>query len=224
MIVAGHQPEFLPYMGFFSKISKADVFVIADNIQYRKKYFQNRNKIKTRDGWMWLTVPVITKGKFEQKINEVNINNSVNWRRRIWASISSNYKNAPYFRDYEELFKDVFSRDWDMLVELNETLLRCILKQLGIKVKTLRGSELGVSGKKTDLLIDICKKTGADTYLSGSGGKNYVDESKLKAHNLNHKFHEFQHPVYPQQFGEFLPYMSIIDLLFNVGEKAREYI
>ena len=99
MIVAGHQPEFIPYMGFFSKISKADVFVIVDHIQFNKKYFQNRNKIKTREGWMWLTVPVITKGRFEQKIREVEINNSLNWQRKHWASITLNYQKAPFFKE-----------------------------------------------------------------------------------------------------------------------------
>jgi len=224
VIVAGHQPEYLPYFGFFSKIAHADIFVIVDNIQYVKKNYQNRNRIKTHNGWIWLSVPVITKGRFEQNINEVEINNSENWRHKHLKTISLNYKKAPFFDEYIKLFEDIYSKEWQMLSELNEVIIRRIIKILGIDVKILKGSELGVSGEKTGLLVDICKKTGADTYLSGSGAKDYVVESMIEEHNLNHKYYEFKHPVYSQLHGEFIPNMSIIDLLFNCGDKSKEYI
>ncbi len=201
MIVAGHQPEFIPYLGFFSKISKADLFVIVDHIQFNKKYFQNRNKIKTREGWMWLTVPVITKGRFEQKICEVEINNSLNWQRKHWASITLNYQKAPFFKEHSGFFEEVYSKEWRLLSEFNEAFIRYILGQLELDVDVLKSSELGVTGQKTDLLIDICKKTGADTYLQGSGGRDYVEVEKFQDAGLNVVFHEFEHPTYPQQFG-----------------------
>ena len=224
MIVTGHQPEFIPYLGFFSKISKADIFVIVDNIQFKKKNFQNRNKIKTREGWMWLTVPVITKGRFEQKICEVEINNSLNWQRKHWASISLNYQKAPFFKEHSGFFEELYSKEWRLLSEFNEAFIRYIMGQLELDVDVLKSSELGVKGQKTDLLIDICNKTGADTYLQGSGGRDYVEVEKFQDAGLNVVFHEFEHPTYPQQFGEFMPNMSVIDLLFNVGPEAKNYI
>ena len=224
MIVAGHQPEFIPYLGFFSKISKADLFVIVDHIQFNKKYFQNRNKIKTREGWMWLTVPVITKGRFEQKIREVEINNSLNWQRKHWASITLNYQKAPFFKEHSGFFEEVYSKEWRLLSEFNEAFIRYILGQLELDVDVLKSSELGVTGQKTDLLIDICKKTGADTYLQGSGGRDYVEVEKFQDAGLKVVFQDFEPPTYPQQFGEFIPNLSIVDLLFNVGPEAKNYL
>ena len=181
MIVTGHQPEFIPYLGFFSKISKADIFVIVDNIQFKKKNFQNRNKIKTREGWMWLTVPVITKGRFEQKICEVEINNSLNWQRKHWASITLNYQKAPFFKEHSGFFEEVYSKEWRLLSEFNEAFIRYIMGQLELDVDVLKSSELGVTGQKTDLLIDICKKTGADTSPASRGSRrgSLADRSSL---------------------------------------------
>lgn len=223
MIVVGHQPEFLPYFGFFDKLSKADIFVIVDNVQYRKKYFQNRNKIKTANGWIWLTVPVITKGRFDQQINEVRINNSLNWEKKHLSSLEMNYKKAPYFEEYYPSIKEIYSRDWELLVDLNETLIRYLVDQLDIEIEVFKGSDLGITGEKTDLLIDICRKTGADKYLQGAGGKDYVEEDKFQKEGLKVLFNEFTHPEYPQLFGDFMANLSVIDLLFNVGAGSKNY-
>ena len=147
-----------------------------------------------------------------------------NWQRKHWASISLNYQKAPFFKEHSGFFEELYSKEWRLLSEFNEAFIRYIMGQLELDVDVLKSSELGVKGQKTDLLIDICNKTGADTYLQGSGGRDYVEVEKFQDAGLNVVFHEFEHPTYPQQFGEFMPNMSVIDLLFNVGPEAKNYI
>lgn len=224
MILAGHQPEYLPYIGFFYKAMCADVFMLVDHVQYAKKTFQNRNKIRTAhgsDGWAWLTVPVVTHDKFTQKICDVKINNELNWRDTHFKSIFYAYKNTPFFDDYIPIFEKIYSQEWENLAELNETIIKNIIKIIGIEIKIVKSSDYNINGEKTDMLIDMCKKTGADGYLSGQGGKNYVDESKFKEEGLSHQFCEFNHPFYQQKFKPFIPNMSIIDFLFNCGAQKN---
>lgn len=225
MILAGHQPEYLPYIGFFCKMMQCDKFVIVDHVQFSKKSWQSRNRIRTKEGWILLTVPVLTKNKFEQPINEVRINNAINWQKKHWRSMYLNYKKAPFFGVYKDFFEQVYSQKWEKLVDLNETIIRYIARELNINVEIVKSSEFNPCGQKTDLLIDMCKKLGADTYLSGEGGRRYVDESKFKTHNLNSVYINFRHPVYRQQFEPYIPDMSVIDLMFNYGnDPSREII
>jgi len=215
MLIAGHQPEYLPYIGFFNKMMLVDKFIIVDHVQFVKKSWQNRNRIRTSNGWIFLTVPVLTKGNFFQKIKEVKINNSFNWQRKHLKSILINYKNSPYFKDFKYFFEELYSKKWEYLSELNETIIKFIAKELKINVEILKSSNLEIEGLKTDLLIDLCKKLHADSYLSGEGGHNYVDETKFKENNLKHFFRVSEPITYRQQFKSFVPDMSIIDLLFN---------
>lgn len=224
MVLAGHQPEYLPYIGFFHKIMHCDTFVIVDHVQFNKKTWQNRNRIRTKEGWILLTVPVLTKGKFEQPINEVRINNALNWETKHWRSIYLNYGKAPFFNTYGDFFEQLYAKKWGKLVDLNETIIRYIIQELGVKVKIVKSSDFNPQGQKTDLLIDMCKRLGADTYLSGEGGHRYVDESKFRKQNLNHVFQDFHHPTYTQRFEPFIPYMSIVDLMFNYGSEQSKQI
>ncbi|MFA6549188.1 MAG: WbqC family protein [Candidatus Margulisiibacteriota bacterium] len=225
MILAGHQPEYLPYIGFFNKLMLCDEFVLVDHIQFNKKSWQNRNRIRTAQGELLLTVPVLTKGCFDQPISEVMINNHDNWRRKNWQSILLNYHKAPFFKEHEPFFAELYSRDWDLLAQLNEALIKYLAKQLGIEKKMSRSSELNVNGQKTELLIDLCKKMKADAYLSGAGGREYVDDQRLKNEGVESRYTEFKHPVYRQLHEPFLSNMSVIDLLFNHGnERSREII
>jgi hypothetical protein len=225
MILAGHQPEYLCYIGFFHKMMHCNKFVLVDHVQFDKKSWQNRNRIRTKEGWILLTVPVLTKGKFEQKINEVKINNSVNWQKKHWRSILFNYKKAPFFSIYKDFFEQVYSQKWEKLVDLNETIIRYIVQELDINVEIVKSSEFNPSGYKTYLLIDMCKKLGADTYLSGEGGRKYVDEPKFKSNNIKSLYTNFRHPVYRQQYEPFIPNMSVIDIMFNQGnDYSREII
>ncbi|MFH2034132.1 MAG: WbqC family protein [Candidatus Margulisiibacteriota bacterium] len=225
LILAGHQPEYLPYTGFFHKMMLADEFVIVDHVQYHKKSWQNRNRIRSRDGEVLLTVPVLSKGSFDQPINEVKINNQEKWRRKHWQTIMLNYKKAPFFDEHATFFEGLYGREWENLAEFNETIIRYIAGQLGIDKKLSKSSEFNASGSKTELLIDMCKKRGYKSYLSGSGGRGYVDQNRFKEEHLVSLYTDFLHPEYPQQAEPFLPNLSVIDMLFNCGaQKSAEMI
>lgn len=214
MIVTIHQPEYLPYIGFFDRISRADIFVILDNVQYQKNAFINRNKIKTFDGWQWLTVPVKQREALKN-INEIEISNEIDWRVKHWKALLYNYNKAPYFKKYSDFFEKLYKQNWTSLANLDIYLIENIMDMLGLKKEIKKSSLLKANGKADDLLINICKELGADTYFSGPGGRGYMDLEKFKEQNINVVFQEFTHPVYAQQFGEFIPNLSIIDLLFN---------
>jgi len=218
VIVAIHQPQYLPWLGYFDKIEQADIFVILDNVQYKKNEWQNRNRIKTANGWQWLTVPV--QYKFLEKINEVKINNRIDWNRKHLNAIVINYGRSFYFKKYRSFFEDVYSQEWEYLVDINVCLINFLIKALGINTETLMASKLRLREDPTDRLIDICKEVGADTYLAGKDGRKYMDVEKFKEENVNVIFQDFQHPVYNQLFGNFEPQMSVIDILFNCGEDS----
>lgn len=225
MIAAAHQLQYLPYTGFFNKMMQSDVFVLVDNVQFQKKEFQNRNRIRTKDGWIWLTVPVLVKGKFYQQIKEVKINNNEKWRKTHLRSVLVNYAKAPYLSDFKGKLEEIYSKERINLVDLNYDFVKFVMDELKIKTKIVIGSEVNISGKKTELLIDICRKTGADTYLSGPGGRNYVDMDMLKQNEIKHFFQEFQHPIYEHHSGKFIPNMCILDILLNKGpDESRKII
>ncbi|MDD5084849.1 MAG: WbqC family protein [Candidatus Omnitrophica bacterium] len=227
MILTGHQPNYLPYLGFFHKIAMSDVFVIVDTVQFVKRGtfgWMHRNKIRTPDGWQWLSLPVLSKGKFTQSILEAKINNATPWRRKHWKTIEQNYKNAPYLPKYAEFFRNAYEKEWEYFAPLSESIIRFLIKALDIKVDILKASELGVSpkneGNGTDLIIELCKKTKADTYLHGPHGRDYINEAKFKENSIKCVYQSFEHPVYNQLYEPFIPNMAIIDLLFNHGEKS----
>lgn len=225
MILTAHQPVYLPWLGLFHKIALSDNYVFLDTVQYLKKDWNNRNKIKTPHGWVWLTVPVLTKGKFAQTLREVKTNNQTNWRHKHWRSIKVNYSKAPYFHRYADLFEDLYSRDWEYLSDLNETILRVLLSELGIKTNFIKAStELELEGEKSDLVLDMCLKLNAGIYIFGALGKNYAELEKFNEQGIKVIFQDYNHPQYSQQFGEFEPYMSVIDLLFNHGDESLDIL
>jgi len=220
MILTGHQPNYLPYLGFFHKVARADKFAIVDNVQFVKRGtfgWMNRNRIRTKEGWIWLTVPVLTKGQFHQSILDTKINNDLPWGKKHFNTLYHNYHRAPYFKTHAPFFEDIYGRRWDMFVDLSIEIIRYIIKELGIKVETVRCSQFGVEGKATEYVIDMCKKLKADAYLSGLHGKEYLDENLFLQENIKLVYQDFVHPVYQQQFGGFIPDLSVIDLLFNCG-------
>lgn len=222
MTITVHQPEYLPWLPFFDRIQKADLFVILDDVGYQKNGFINRNKVKTKDGWAWLTIPV--QGRSPHKnINEVLIDNSKNWQKKQLLTIKEHYSNSPYFNDYYPFFEKTFSRKWEKISDLDIYLIKSIIGFLGITPKIEITSEQKLKGKATERLIDICKKFKADIYLAGPGGKGYMDLVAFEKADIKVVFQEFSHPSYRQQ-GEFLPGMSVIDLLFNEGPKSLAII
>lgn len=224
MMVAGHQPNYLPYLGFFDKIDRADVFVIVDNVQFVKRGpfgWMHRNRVRTPEGWTWLSVPVKTHGRFHQTIRDAEIDHARRWERKHWKSIEWSYRATPFFAEYEGFFRETFARTWDRIADLSTHLIRGMMEMFGLRKPVLFSSELGATGKGTDLVIDLCRKTGADTYLSGVHGKDYLDVGRVAEAGVKLVYQEFRHPVYPQAFpGPFVPYLSALDLLMNVGPKS----
>jgi len=221
MIVTIHQPEHLPWLGFFDKMRQADVFVLLDTTQFAKDDFQNRNRIKSAKGPAWLTVPVFKKGRSEQSILDAEICNDRNWRNRCWSLIYQNYRDAPYFADYRQFFEELYAQKWSKLVELNTAIIRYLTEQLGLKTKLVMASELDVYERgSTRVNLTICRVLGADVYFSGKFGRQYLDETQFAEHGIKVRYQDFYHPVYPQLWGDFLSHMSVVDLLFNCGKAS----
>ena len=223
MIISVHQPQYLPWLGYFDKIKRADIFILLDNVQFKKNEWQNRNRIKTANGLQWLTVPVMYK--FPQLINEVEINNGDKWQHRQRQAIISNYKKAQCWSFLEEFFEEIFSSKWQYISQLNIHVVKKLAGLLGIKTPIYIVSELGKFPEDPDeRLIALTKHFDGDTYLAGGGGKGYMDTAKYTQNGVKVVFQEYEHPVYNQLFGDFEPFMSVIDLLYNHGEKSLEIL
>ena len=224
MILTAHQPVYLPWLGLFHKIALAETFVYFDQVQYLPKEWMNRNKIRTKNGSIWLTVPVLRKGYRDLKSSEIEINNSINWQKKHLRSISLNYKKSPYFENYIPFFEDVYSRKWKFLGDLNEYMLKWFLDELGIKVNFLNSNDFKFQGEKSSLILDMCKELNASTYIFGMLGKDYADVQEFEKNNIKLIFQDYNHPKYSQLYSEFVSHLSIIDLLFNHGPKSLEII
>ena len=225
MKLSGHQPNYLPYPGLFGKIMMSDKFMYVTKVQFEKKSWQNRNRIKGANGEMMLTVPVLTKGKFEQLICDVEINNNVDWRNKHLKSIIASYKKAKYFGEYVGFFEDLYTKEWDKLCALDIYIMDFLVKELGIKTEILYDDDFELTGKKTEFLVSMCKQTNCDTYISNLGSQAYVDLNLFKQNNLNHIFINYIGQEYPQCFDGFIKNLSIIDMLFNSGPlKTRQIL
>lgn len=224
MILTAHQPVYLPWLGLFHKIAISDAYCYFDDVQYLVKDWNNRNKIKGQNGEMWLTVPVLTQGYREKSIRKIEINNSIDWRKKHWKSIFLNYKKAPFFNKYADFFEDTYKKEWQYLTDLNEYMLKWFINELGIKVKYYKASELNFKGHKSDLVLNMCKKLKADLYIFGALGKDYAEEDDFKKKNIRIYFQEYKHPIYFQLHGAFIPNMSVIDLMFNCGPRSLNII
>lgn len=220
--VSIRQPGYLPYLGFFKKIQTSDIFVYLDDVQYERGDFDNRNKIRTFQGEMFLTVPVYNK--FGQKLNEVKIVNTEDWGKKHRMTIKMNYQKAPYFEKYWNQIEQILSNKWDNLIDLNFVLIEYIKSELNLTTKTVKSSELIIDSTGSDKLLQICKRLGATTYISGELGKSYLDEKIFSDSGIKIMYEKFHHPIYKQIHGDFMPQMSIIDLLFNEGENAKQIL
>jgi hypothetical protein len=215
MIVSVHQPQFLPWLGYFEKIYRSDCFVILDTVQFKKNEFQNRNKIRTPDGWQWLTVPV--GYKFPMRIDEVPINNQSNWRRKHLQSLLANYKKAPFFDFAMPLAEQMYDQEWNRLADLNTWCVEASCKALEIDTPIRYAADFDLPDDPTGRLVELCRNLEATTYLSGSGGKGYLDTQQFESAGIDVSFQEYHHPTYPQRDDNFEPYMCILDLMMNCG-------
>ena len=213
-MIAIHQPNYLPWLGFFDKARLADTFVLLDNVSYTRGSVINRNKIKTKKGWEWLTVPVRNiAGTIIRDVTTVDSG----WEKTHWKTLTFNYSKASHFKDFVSSLQEIYENRWVNLAELNETLIRMIFDWFDMHPNMVRASDLSVQGSSSELLVSICKTLGDRTYLSGVGAKDYLNQSVFEREGVTVKFQDFASPRYNQLFGEFIPALSVIDYLFNCG-------
>ena len=223
MIVAIHQPEHMPYLGFFHKMSRCDAFVILDDVQFTKNNFQNRNRIVQPDGReTWLTVPVAMKGHTESEIRRIRIADEPQWRKKYWRTLAQSYSKHPYFAPLREELEPILLGDQELLIELNMELIRFFRRWLEIDCPLRFSSALGVESRKTDRIVEICRRLGATTYISGTGARDYLDHAPFREAGIELRYQQFSHPEYPAPV--FRPYLSTLDLLANCGKEAARYI
>lgn len=215
------QPVYLPWLGYFDQLDQADIFVFFDDVQYTDRDWRNRNRIKTANGPCWLTVPVHkSRG---MTIRDVQISNIYGWVGKHLKSFDRAYAKAPYFVEIMGLLVDVLSQKWERLFELDIALIHAIMGYVGIMTPTIFASQIGGKGfGRTERLVHICNKLNPSEYLSGASAKNYLDKSLFG--NTEVKWHEYNHPEYRQQWGDFMSHMSIMDLLFNYGPSSLSII
>lgn len=219
------QPGYLPWLGFFEQIAYSDVFVIYDDVQYDKEGWRNRNRIKTAQGIQWLTVPVLVKLSDAPLIYDVKIDPKSNWPKKHWRALELNYRKAPFYKKYIDIFAEAYSKEWQSLVDLDLSLISALMACLGLQNKPLfRSSMLNVDGERLERLARICQHFHADTFYEGAAGKNYIDEQYFRTHGITVEYQNYQHPVYNQLYGDFVPYLSVVDLLFNHGEESLAII
>ena len=215
-----HQPQYLPYLGFFHKLAHSDVHVLLDNVQLHRRGLQHRNKIKTSTGWQWLTVPVSSGSR--EVLEEVRISTTEPWQDKHAKALTFNYSRAAHFDGLGEELVGIVRRPWERLCVLNEELIRWVMGVTGITTELVRASDLGVDGTRTDLLVELCRAVGADRYLSGSGGRRYMEVDRFDAAGVAVEWQEFSHPSYEQVFpaAGFIPDLSIVDALFCAGPQS----
>ncbi|MEK7526492.1 MAG: WbqC family protein [Patescibacteria group bacterium] len=222
------QPAYLPGIVYFDQLLKADTHVVYDNVQYERRHWGNRNKIlntSTPEGWQWLTVPTIQKGKRDQWYQDTKIDNTKNWALTHWKAISTNYSHAPFFKLYSDFFEDLYTKHhWDNLVDLDMHIINYLKAQLGINTEIVLSSTLQVGtnfADKNQRLIEIVKELGGTTYVTVKGTNGYIDSDDFEKERIELLWHQFSHPTYPQFQGGFIPGLSVVDLLFNCGPASE---
>ena len=215
MRVAIHQPQYLPWLGYFEKVDQADVFVLLDTVQFKKHEWQNRNRIKTPQGPQWLTVPVYDR--FPERIDGVEIDNTHDWRRKHRQALAIHYGRSAAFPEFRGVVEAFLDRPWTRLADLNIALVEALVGALGITTKTVRASALEASDDPTGRLVDLCRACGASVYLAGAGGAGYMDLDRFRRAGIAVWSQAYAHPEYPQRYGPFCSHLSVVDLLFNQG-------
>lgn len=221
------QPGYLPWLGFFEQMYKSDVFVIYDDVQYDKEGWRNRNRIKTANGIQWLTVPVHVKLSDMPLIKDVKIDNKENWRKKHLLSIKHSYSKARFYKEHIGIFEEAYSMDWEYLVDIDMHFILKLADSLGMVAKKIvrsSGIEAGRGGDRIERLINICKAFGADVFYEGASGRSYIDNSAFAVHGIKVEYQDYKHPVYKQLYGDFVPYLSVVDLLLNHGKDSLNII
>lgn len=216
-IVAIHQPDFFPYLGFFWKIMNCHELVILDDVQYSRRGMHDFNFIKTPQGKLKLKVPVTNS--YYSHINQT-VTAGTEWKARLVKTVEMNYKRSAHFAEAFPLIEDILTNSSENLAEMNERAYRMMFEAIGIDVPIVRASDLHIASAKEQRIIDICKQRSADVYLSGTGARQYQSAEDFARNGLLLKYAEFAPFEYPQLWGDFVPYLSVIDYLMNCGLSA----
>ena len=230
MIVAIHQPHYLPWLGYLHRMARADVFVVLDHVQFERRNYQNRCLIRLEGAARWLTVPVVQRSQKESIVDKLIDNRpegASGWGASHFSTLRHAYREAPFIRQYAAALKQVLEARWERLVDLGLANLELLRDAFGIRTRVLRSSQLaGVQGAKSELILSICRAVGADTLLAGFGGSRaYLDADAFAGHGIRIVRHEFQHPVYRQcGTAAFIPGLASVDLLFNAGPQAADIL
>lgn len=221
------QSNYIPWKGYFDLINSVDEFIIYDDMQYTVDDWRNRNRIKTGQGIQWLTIPVSKKGRLNKKISEIKVADA-RWTKKHWNTLTNAYAKADHFKEYAELFEDLYlnkANTLESLSEINFLFMTEINNILGISTNMRLSSEFDLGEGKTERLLNICRQTGADTYLSGPAARDYLDESIFTRDGINVQWMDYSnYPEYPQLHGEFEHGVTVLDLLFNTGREATRYM
>ena len=226
MIVSINQPAYLPWLGYFDRIHMSDIHIVLDHVQYEKNSMINRNKVRTKQDWTWLTVPVKTKGNFgDLAINKLKIDGAQAWAKKHFNTICFSYSKSKYFSQYIDFFEHIYKeKEWSSISSIIREINNYILCELKIKTEIIYSSDLDINTSKSQLLIDICNRFAATTYVSGPLGRDYLDDKLFSEKNMDVIYHDYQHPKYEQVYDKFVSHMSIIDLMFNCGDNSLEIL
>lgn len=224
MRIAIHQPNYLPWANFFHKMAHCDVFILLDNVQYPRREYCNRTRVKSPQGAFWLTLPV-EKANINNRISEVRLYEPEKNLARHLQSLQHFYARAPYYRSLEEKLEPIYKKSWEYLASLNIALIKILAGLLEITTPILLASNLGEPpGGRNQRIIYLCQKLGADVYLSGKGGESYNDQQALADAGITLEYQSTIAPVYPQGSGAFIASLSLVDLLAYAGQKSSCYL
>ena len=217
MIVAAHQPNFAPWLGFFDKAVAADVLVLLDTVQFIKRGYQNRTRIKNSAGPQWLTVPVVSKGRYDQATLDVEVDETARWRPVHLRTVRTALAKAAHRDALLDLVEPIYAQEAHRLVELNLAVLRAVVCGLGIGTRLVLASELELTGSSTELMVSLTRAVGGHVYLSGPTGRRYLEPARFAEAGLELRYHAFTPFEYPQQHGAFVPGLSCFDYIANCG-------
>ena len=221
------QPSYIPWRGYFDQIRRADVFVFYDDVQYDKHGWRNRNQIKTTQGKQWITIPVHSKGVTDGiNIKDVRIDWSKSWRKKHLNALTFAYSKAPFFESYQPWLESVYKREDEFLADFTISTTVELARMLGITdTRFMRSSELpDLRGDKTDRVIDVLERVGATHYICGPSASSYMEPEKFDEAGIPFEYMEYNYPEYPQLHPPYDPFVTILDLLFMMGEDALSYI
>ncbi|OEU70999.1 MAG: hypothetical protein BA863_18875 [Desulfovibrio sp. S3730MH75] len=218
------QSNYIPWKGYFDLIAAVDEFIIYDDMQYTRRDWRNRNKIKTAQGTPWLTVPVKVKKKYHQPINKTEID-GIKWASQHWKSLIMHYKKAPHYDEICKLLEPYYLKEWILISDLNRSLIEAVCGYLGINTIITNSSDYELADGQTERLADLCAQAGGTEYVSGPAAKGYMDELIFKRAKIELTWFDYDgYPIYPQLWGEFIHGVSILDLLFNCGPNSAQYM